>query len=250
MPTRRCFISALTLPFATGLLGCNKATPPIESANDPREADEGVPTPKFTTDGTVFNGQTIEVDVPLLHRIHELDAERTKGWRLRWDYGFGYLGLELASKLKNEGYWCTPENSISFGGNGGDGFHVSFVVNGGRIDATSPIIGSAPDFSAYPPLANVVLAANFENFLRLGLTRGYFGMYVFVHHPTTALAAYGSPDWRPSDPSHEAAGLGLDDRKSEITRRIATSLNLTPLAYTEAEFQALQDEYKPSLKFK
>ena len=71
-----------------------------------------------------------------------------------------------------------------------------------------------------------------------------------MHRLATALAAYGSPDWRPSDRSHEVAGLGVDDRKRETTQFIATSLNLTPLTYTEAEFQTLQDEYKPLLKFK
>jgi hypothetical protein len=66
----------------------------------------------------------------------------------------------------------------------------------------------------------------------------------------TALAAYGSSDWRPSDPSHVAADLSVEDRKRETTRHIATTLNLTPLTYTEAEFKMLQNEYKPLLKFK
>src|SRR5262249_27619802 len=146
--------------------------------------------------------------------------------------------------------WCTPRNSLAFGGNGGDGFHFSFLVTGSRIDAATPVIGSAPDFSGDPPLANVILAGTFENFLRLGLTRGYFGMYVFVHHRVKALAAYGSPDWRPSDSSDEAAGLGIDDRKTDIARDIAGALDLTPLAYSEGEFQDLQDQYKPLLRFK
>jgi hypothetical protein len=256
MTSRRHFLRALSLSFATGLLGCGRARnidiagTAVETADDPPEADEAASPRSFTAEGTVLGGQAIDVDVPLLQRIHELDAGMSRIRPSAFDYGFGCLGLRLASTLKNEGYWCTPSNSIAFGGTGGDGFHFSFVVTGNRVDAASPIVGSAPDFSADPPLANVILAANFKNFLRLGLTRGFFGMYVFVHRPATALAAYGSPDWRPSDISHYAAGLDVDDHKSEITRHIATALNLTPLAYTAADFQALQDEYKPLLKFK
>jgi hypothetical protein len=232
------------------LLGCTRAGPTVETADDLPESDEQMPARDFTTDGTELGGRAIDIDVPLLRRVHELDAEMSRNRRPVFDYGFNYLGLQLARKLEKRGSWCTPINSVSFGGNGGDGFHFSFVVTGNRVDARSPIVGSAPDFSADPPLANVILAANFENFLRLGLTRGYFGMYGFVHHPETALAAYGSPDWQPSDASHFAAGLDVDDRKREMTRQIAAALNLTPLAYTKAEFQSLQDQYKPLLKFK
>jgi hypothetical protein len=238
------------------MLGCAKAgnngiaNTGDEAVEDSDAPDENSLGPGFTTDGTALAGQGIEVDLPLLHRIHELEAELSRNQRHRYDYGFFFLGLQLKSKLKTETSWCTPRNTIAFGENGGDGFHFSFLVTDNRIDANSPVVGSAPDFSADLPLANVILATNFENFLRLGLTRGYFGMYLFVHDPATAVAAYGSPDWQPSNSSHLAAGLDVDDRKKEITRQIMTRLNMTPLTYSDSEFQAIQDEFKPLLKFK
>jgi hypothetical protein len=257
MNSRRNLLKSLSLSVGAGLVGCSKKEDNLAArgtdtnTGEAAAENEDVPLPEFTTNGAQISGQQIEVAVPLLMRVHELDNQLAKeGAGSRCEHGFCYLGLQLARTLKNEGYWCTPLNSLAIGGTGGDGFHFSFLVQNGRVDASSPVIGSAPDFSAHPPLASAVLAANFENFIRLGLTRGYFGMYMFVHHPATALAAYGSPNWQPANSRDEAADLGEDHKKSRITARISAALGLAPLTYTAEDFHALQDKYKSLLKFK
>lgn len=256
MPTRRRFMKSLSIPLATGLLGCGRAgkndvaegpTRPIAS-RVPK--DQKMSPSEFTTVGITLDGQPIDFDLPLLNRAHECDLkiEGVRRDRPKPESGFSYLGLNLeSSPLGRAVYWCTPVNSIVFGGNGGDGFHFSFVVSGNRIDASSPIVGSAPD--CYPPRdpkrANAILAANFEDFLRLGLRRGYFDTYLFVHSLKDALDIY-NPTGREATNLDNYPPL---DHETEIARNVANFLNLTPLGYTKSEFQKLQAKYKPLLKF-
>jgi hypothetical protein len=94
-------------------------------------------------------------------------------------------------------------------------------------------------------LANVILAANFEDFLRLGLSRGYFWTGLFVHSLKDALEIYNTSGREASN----LADYEVNDREPEVARSVGAFLNLTPLGYSESEFQKLQDQYKPLLKF-
>jgi hypothetical protein len=142
LKTRRRFMKALTFSVATGLLGCGRTSKndmtdcPVGRTVGHVSKDEKVSPSAFTTVGITLDGQPVDVDVPLLNRAHECDIEIdvVRGGRPERESGFSYLGLNLeSSPLQRAVYWCTPINSIVFGGNGGDGFHFSFVVTGNEL---------------------------------------------------------------------------------------------------------------------
>lgn len=254
MFTRRNFVNSIMASMSAAVVGCGRPSSIEEtvrpSSPNNEEALDLDDRPDFSTNETTLDGLPVEFDVPLLERVHAYDVNIWRTDRRNYaEKGFRELGLQLHRRLARGTSWCTPLNSVAFGGNGGDGFHFSFLVRNGRVDSTSPIIGSAPDYSAHTPLANVILARSFEDFIRLGLIRGYFGMYLFVHDRDLALAAYGSADWQQTD-SKDPAGLGLDGQKRKITGEISAYLNLKPLLCEAAIFQALQDEFMPMLQFK
>jgi hypothetical protein len=230
MITRRQFLH-ISLA-ATALAGCSNddsLTPaPTESASDSNSGDDHMPkAPK------------IVVNLPLLDALWELDPiirERFPG-----DYRDGIaavgIGFAKSNEFKHGDYYCTPKNSVAFAWSGGDGEHYSFIVRNNKVDADSPVILTAPANSGDE---NHLIADNFQNFLRLGLRRGFFGIGQFAYDPDEALAAYGNPDWVPTKKSHYSVGFVPDDRQLQVLSFVAEALGLQPLSYTSEEYAKLQ----------
>ena len=66
-------------------------------------------------------GQSVSIDLPLLEQVYDLNREVAEKFPAKGDTGIGQMGLLLDRRLETSGYWCTPINSLSFGGTGGDG---------------------------------------------------------------------------------------------------------------------------------
>ncbi len=66
-----------------------------------------------------------------------------------------------------------------------------------------------------------------------------------MHSLEDALEIYNTSGREASN----LADFPLDDREPEVARGVGDFLNLTPKGYSASEFQKLQDEYKPLLKF-
>ena len=153
------------------------------------------------------------------------------------------MGLLLDRRLVNGGYWCTPANSLSFGGTGGDGAHFSFLVTDNAITDRTPVFISVPDNFGEPEEANIVLGRGFEDFIRLGLHCGYSCMAQFAFNPQESLKQYSHTDWDAAD------SWLLSDNRKVVAEYVAKTLNLSQLTYSPDEFAAMQSEFKPLMRF-
>lgn len=190
-----------------------------------------------------LDGQRLVLDLPLLERVYDLNAEVTKKFPAQWGDGMGQMGLRLTRRLKNGGYWCTPTNSVSFGGTGGDGAHFSFLISENTITDRTPVIISVPDYIGEAQDANVVLARSFEGFVRLGLHCGYFSMAQFAFCAEASLRHYSRTDWDDAD-----AWFPSKQHKV-VAEYVSQALKLGRLTYSRDEFADLQSQVKPIMKF-
>ena len=189
----------------------------------------------------------VHIELPIFEQLLSLDTEIKQ----RWEHsgGFEELGLVLhePSDWENGGYWCTPLNTLSFGGTGMDGEHFSFLVMNAKITHHSPVIMSLPCNIDVDVVPNVVLAKNFTDFLRLGLHHGFSSLVDMGVTPKAALALYLS-DYAPVESANDVVlEEALDDRGYDILDLVAEALALRPCTYTVAEFILLQERYMPLL---
>jgi hypothetical protein len=100
-----------------------------------------------------------------------------------WNSYFDSIGLNLLFPLKNNGYWCTPINSVTFATTGGDGVHYSFLQKGGEYTNESPIVMTVPmGFDKEP---NLIVGKNLHEFLSLGSKFGYFSLEQLMYDKNT-----------------------------------------------------------------
>ena len=189
----------------------------------------------------------VSFDVPLFEDLWNLDSEIQQRFPRKYGKGLDHTGVyfSMPQQLKMGESYCTPTNSIAFAYTGGDGEHFSFLVQNSAVDSESPIILTAPANSGEE---NVILAENFDGFLRLGLRRGYFGLGQFAYDPNSALEAYGNPQWQPTEPAHGYVGYVPDEEQIAVLTFIADQLNLQPIFVTPEEFESLQDRIQPLLE--
>ena len=186
----------------------------------------------------------VDFDLPLYDAFWGLDDEIRQQFPAEefQPVGVNALGISFSRShcLSNGEYWCTPLNTLAFAWTGGDGEHYSFLVQRRRVDDHSPIVLTAPSSDTH----NLIVAPDFETFLRAGLSRAFFGLSQFAYARRQTLEAYGSPDWTASRKTDESVGYVPDDRQREIMRFVASKLGLQPFWYTPdryAEYQtALQ----------
>ncbi|MBC8291311.1 MAG: hypothetical protein H8E37_13440 [Planctomycetes bacterium] len=156
------------------------------------------------------------------------------------------LGIYFADSIeefREPDDWCIPENAVTFATTGGDG-HFSFLVQNRRIDSSSPVIVTA---GANGDDANWILAESFEDFLRIGFSRSFFALEQFVFAPATALKAYADPHWQPGQ-RERSCGYIVSEERRRVMDFVFEQLDLTPLAHTVEEFNALQARYIPLLE--
>jgi len=101
---------------------------------------------------------------------------------------FEPIGLMLQPEGSRFDYWCTPTNSVTFAGTGGDGVHFGRLLP--DAGAVVPVVMSVPTND----VANLVVAADFMGFLRLGYHRGFFALEQFVYDWEDAVEIHSRPD--------------------------------------------------------
>jgi hypothetical protein len=189
----------------------------------------------------------VRIHPPLLDALRKFDAEAAERFPARFDDGLGQMGMLLDSKLVNGGYWCTPKKSLAFASTGGNGVHFSFIIQNDEITEDSPVIVTVPANPGIPEMSNCVVANNLRNFLRFGLHRGYFYLEQLVYYRDLTLAAYASPDWQPAEDWHYS--YQLCENGQCVRDFLVERFQLTPLAYSVSEFEALQSQFKPLLDY-
>jgi hypothetical protein len=189
------------------------------------------------------------IDHPLWDRLCELDQIAKERFPSRFDPGFGVLGLILSSPPSPGGYFCTPRNSLSFAWTGGDGVHLSFLVQDGRITEQSPIVitcASAIDDH------NLIGGESLFDFLCLGYHRGYFALQTAPSE--RFFEAYGSDRWPLTEdldrhPDWDySVGYFVDEQQRPVLDFLIQELGLTPWRDLPMKFQRLQERYLPLLE--
>ena len=191
----------------------------------------------------------MSIQHPLLESLREFDAEAARRFPARFDNGLGQLGMLLHAELHNEGYWCTPKNSMAFAHTGGNGVHFSFIVDKDRITEDSAVVVTVPANPAEPRDANFVVAENLRNFLRFGLYRGYFALEQLAYYPELTLQVFSSATWEPTEDWHHSVGYQLSENGRRVRDLMVDRFDLTPLSYSVSAFADLQDTYEPLLKY-
>ena len=185
----------------------------------------------------------------LLETLREFDREAARLVPADFDEGLGQMGLLLADVCENRGYWCTPINTVSFGGTGGDGVHFNLLVRDDAVTDDAPVIMTVPASGGEMLDMSLVVGENLREFLCFGLLRGYFGLEQLAYDRDLTLEVYASPDWSPTEDWHCAVGYALDEVGQRVSDLLSERLNLRPRSYTVAEFEALQKKYGPMLEF-
>jgi hypothetical protein len=149
------------------------------------------------------------------------------------DSVFDPIGLLLVDPLEHYGYeWATPVNSLAFAATGGNGVHFSFVLLDGRLSVNSPVVMTVPNDST-----NIILGANLDEFLGLGMFRGYFSLEFLAMQTEKYAEAYTIREPRPDD------GEG----SRWLLQRFAEGMGLHPWAKVHARLNQLQREFSPLL---
>jgi hypothetical protein len=151
-----------------------------------------------------------------------------------WNVTFDPIGLILFAPPRNEGYWCTPLNSLTFATTGGDSVHYSLLATNDEFTDLSPVVMTIPMCDT----PNMIVGANLEEFLALGCRFGYFALeqLVYKRHATLqelALARF--------DPE-----TGQGERL--LLQRIASSFNLVPWTNPESRLAELDMLFTSSLQ--
>ena len=189
---------------------------------------------------------------PLLGRLREVDAEAARTIPSGYDPGLGRVGLLFYGEPKWGGYWCSPVNGVAFATTGGDGVHFSLIAEPGpggapRVTERSPVVMTCPSDGAP---SNVAVGDDLRDFLRFGLTRGYFGMQTLQLYPAEGLRAYGDPAWDVTDERLLWNGLGTPSGVERATLDLlAARLDLVPRIYDADQFAALQRRHVPACVF-
>ena len=182
----------------------------------------------------------VDIALPLYDAFWGLDVEIRQRFPAEkfQSVGVNALGISFSRShsLSNGEYWCTPLNTLAVAWTGGDGEHYSFLVQRRRVDDHSPIVLTAPCSDTH----NVIVAPDFETFLRAGLSRAFFGLSQFAYARRQTLEVYGNPDWTASSKSDESVGYVPDDRQRDIMRFVGIKLGLQPFWYTPDRYTEYQ----------
>lgn len=148
---------------------------------------------------------------------------------------FDPVGLILFKDIKNMGYWCTPENTVTFAMTGGDGVHFGFLFGPERSADDSPIVMTLPCADT----SNIIIAENFLEFLSLGCRRGYFELEQIEYRPEEHLAFLDDHKY-----SSE-----MEENEIALLKQIESAFSLRPWSNHSARLAELKLKYMGCLEY-
>ncbi len=138
------------------------------------------------------------------------------------------VGLLLVRPLERWDADCTPLNSLTFAQTGEDGTHFSLLeVDAIALDA-SPVVMTVPGAAEE---CNLVVAANFDEFLAVGAISGWFTLEQLAYGLDDALEELATPDL---DPWSE---------REQLISLLRERLEIEPTPLTLKRFEELQWAY-------
>lgn len=192
--------------------------------------------------------------LPLLDKLLSLDAKIRLGFEAHKPW-FEQAGLRLTGMSFNTElgcpqfpHWANPKNCAVLGDTGYEAVHYNILIRDGLVDEHSPVFVTVPHAGARDA-ANYVVGESFESFIRFGLIRGFFGMYQLAEDIELTLEVYSSPDWQPTKEWHHGVGFVPDEEQKSVLEFIGKALNLTPISYTPAQYQKMQERFLPNLEY-
>jgi len=138
----------------------------------------------------------------MLARLWGLAGGRPEDPSCDWNATFDPVGLILHAPPRRAEYWCTPMNTITFAGTGGDGVHYGLLSIDGAVTDFSPVVMTVP-MSDTP---NMIVGANLKEFLALGCRFGYFALEQLVYARDATIEELELGRY---DPDASAAELAL-----------------------------------------
>lgn len=148
---------------------------------------------------------------------------------------FDPVGLVLFKDIKNMGYWCTPENTVTFAMTGGDGVHFGFLCGLEGSAVESPIVMTLPCADT----SNIIIAENFLEFLSLGCRRGYCELEQIEYCPEEHLAFLGAQKY-----SSE-----MEENEIALLKKIESAFSLKPWSNHSARLAELKLKYFACLEY-
>ena len=149
------------------------------------------------------------------------------------------LGLWLGdiTKLDNADYWCTPKNSTTFAGTGGDGVHFGLLHMDGKIMDTSPVVMTVPMMFDRP---NIIVGKDLLEFLCLGYDVGYFILEQLAYYD-------GRQEIIEQIKDHQSQ---MDDEEQELLQILRGEFHLKPWTNVGVRLNELHQQYHHLLQLK
>ena len=148
---------------------------------------------------------------------------------------FDSVGLILFRDIENMGYWCTPENSVTFATTGGDSVHFGFLTKNGEASENSPIVMTLPCAET----SNIIVGENFKEFLGLGCRSGYVELEQIEYQPEEQI---------PFLDSHKYS-LEMSPNEIKLLKSIESEFNLVTWSNHAARLAELKLKYFGDLKY-
>lgn len=146
-----------------------------------------------------------------------------------WNTTFDPIGLILLARPKNYGYWCTPQNSLTFATTGGDGVHFGLVAINDEFTEKSPVVMTVPMCDT----PNTIVGANLVEFLSLGCLFGYFALEQLIYDRQETLQELERCRFNPAYES--------DERK--MLQTLSLAFKLSPWLEPEQRLEELEALY-------
>ena len=170
-----------------------------------------------------------------LEKLWQLTGNKRPQFPDSENFYFDPVGLILFRDIENMGYWCTPENTVTFATTGGDGVHFGFLTNNGEVKENSPIVMTLPCADT----ANIIVGSSFEEFLSLGCRGGYFELEQIEYQPQQQIPFLDSHQY-PSE---------MEPNQISLLKSIEQEFNLAVWANHSARLAELKLKYLGSLKY-
>jgi len=144
-----------------------------------------------------------------------------------WNDTFDPVGLILLAPPRNQGYWCTPSNSLTFATTGGDSVHYGLLAINGEFTDFSPVVMTVPMCDT----PNTIVGANLKEFLALGCRYGYFALEQLVYDKHATLKELELARFDPE----------CEQRERDLLQRVTSTFNLRPWQNPAQRLQELQE---------
>jgi len=168
-------------------------------------------------------------DVPeLLEAVWQLADDLGHRTTVDPAYVLDPVGLSLVRPLERWDSEYTPRNSLTFAQSGEDGTHFSLLLLDGVELSSAPIVMTVPSTAAS---GNMVIAADFEEFLAIGATGGWSPLEQLAEGLDDALEELATPD---PDPWSE---------REQLLAFMREHVGIEPNRLTLKRFEELQHTY-------